>query len=143
MNLERVRFLRWAARVAALFAAVGGLLTTGCGAPNGNVTGRVTHKGKPLTSGTVTFLTAGNKVFTSQIASDGSYTVLKLPAGPVQIGVQIPPAFTYDDPQMPSASPAAAATQPITIPPKYHDPSTSGLTLDVTGANQTHNIELP
>jgi hypothetical protein len=102
----------------------------------------VTNKGKSLLSGTVTFLTSENKIFTSQIASDGTYTVRQLPAGPVKIAVQTPPHIVVNDPQMPS-QPDVSAPPPVPIPPKYRDPNASGLTLNVTGGSQTHDIEVP
>ena len=136
MPTTHVRPVRVIARLAALFVAAGGLLAAGCGA-NGSVSGRVTHKGKPVPAGTITFLTAEQKVFTSQIASDGSYAVPRLPAGPVKIGVQTPPPLPADDPQAPRQPDAPAP------PAKYQDPNASGLTLTVTGGSQTHDIELP
>jgi hypothetical protein len=129
-------------RVAVLVVAAGSLLAAGCGA-NASVSGRVTHKGKPLPAGTVTFLTADNKIFTSQITSDGTFTVPQLTAGTVKIGVQTPPPQPADDSQAPRPSDAPTPPPPVILPAKYADPNASGLTLTVTGGSQTHNIELP
>jgi hypothetical protein len=120
------------------------LFLAGCGNPMGTVSGHVAYKGQPLPSGTVTFLTEKGKVFTSQLTSDGSYCVRLLPSGSVKITVQTPPQITFKDAApRPADIPATPPPSPsVTIPPKYSDPNTSGLMLDVTGGMQTHDIAI-
>lgn len=141
MSTVSVHSVRSCGHFAALVLAAGSFLVAGCGS-TGSVSGRVTNKGKSLPSGTVTLLTSENKIFTSQIASDGTYAVRQLPVGPVKIAVQTPPHIIVNDPQMPS-QPDVPAPPPVPIPPKYRDPNASGLTLNVTGGSQTHDIEVP
>src|SRR5205823_1822405 len=60
----------------------------GCSKAPGNVSGQVKFKGAPLKGGTVTFVTADQQSFLSQISEDGHYSVENVPAGPVKISVE-------------------------------------------------------
>jgi hypothetical protein len=125
-------------------------LATGCGGQaKGTVSGTVTYQGKPLPSGFVTFVVENGSPLHSDIHSDGSYRMDDVPVGPVKIGVQ--PKSGGDKLQsspMPRnrqdfAKVKAAVTESDTpIPPKYSDPTKSGLTYTVTKGSQQHDIEL-
>jgi hypothetical protein len=144
-------------------------LAAGCGA-TGTVSGTVTYKGKALKAGTVTFMTdEGGHVFSSEIKEDGTYTVSRVPAGPVKITVRSVEAFTPPGAGMmmgrgggPKGAPGGAADnikpppgvdmsgfnpsssndKAMKIPAKYKDFATSGLTYTVTSGGQTHDIPL-
>jgi len=64
----------------------------GCGKPKAVVTGKVRlTSGKLVTAGTVSFWSSDNRVGSSAIAPDGSYTVPDAPVGDVKITVVTPP----------------------------------------------------
>jgi hypothetical protein len=93
------------------------------------------------------------------IGPDGSYSIPKIPAGPVTIAVETRSARAAKIPRgmMP---PKGAEVPPeaqesgvyggqgrsggkyTAIPDQYADPDTSNLTYTVTGGAQTHDIEL-
>lgn len=138
------------------------LLSVGCGGPKGDVSGRVTYLDKPLPKGTVTFFGSENRVVgSSVISSDGTYSMVKVPAGPVTITVAAP-IITIRDPNAPKLPPpstekggkqkelikrsrekrkSGAGTR-LEIPAKYGMPEQSGLTYTVQPGSQEHNIDL-
>jgi hypothetical protein len=79
---------RWVRRggLGLLFGFV--LLSIGCGG-TGTVSGKVYFQDQPLPGGTVIFTNADGKgTKTSQIQSDGSYTIEEMPVGQAKIGVE-------------------------------------------------------
>jgi hypothetical protein len=153
----------------ALILLCVGLLAGGCGPSTGTVTGKVRYNGKPLSSGSVSFLPeSGKGSFGARIKEDGSYTIEKVPAGKVKIVVNLGKPGGNDRQKammqqamksnkielseearksMPSTfKDAAEGPQPsgsvTSIPKRYSDPDQSGLELTVTGGQQTHDIEL-
>jgi hypothetical protein len=71
-----------------LFVLLLGLSAVGCGS-KGNISGKVLYDGKPLPAGVVTFVpTSGQGAFTSRLGPDGSYSLEKVPTGPVKIAVK-------------------------------------------------------
>lgn len=139
-------------------------LAAGCGSSSqGTVSGKVSYKGKPLPGGEVRFFPeAEGGSFYSAIASDGSYSITKLPRGPAKITV----TFSRENPltkmnprikakaekgiqqQMEATKAhskgesAPASTENVTLPEKYGDPAKSGLKVDVTGGKQTFDMNL-
>ncbi|MFO0843004.1 MAG: hypothetical protein U0797_11515 [Gemmataceae bacterium] len=150
---------RWLGPVALLVAFA---LLAGCAKPTGSVSGKVTHKGKELPSGTVTYFTPDNQVVAAQIGSDGTYSIPKLTAGKAKISVKTPqkinqPPSAADSSKMmakmdpskmkgtdtsagASASAPKAPTPGVPIPSKYGDPETSNLTFDVKAGANNHDI---
>jgi hypothetical protein len=135
-------------------------LVSGCAA-KGTVTGKVTYQDRPLTGGIVLFVsTAGKGTGRSEIGSDGSYTIEKMPAGPVKIAVDTRSAQGEGQAAPPGMKPPPGAELPEatkrsgiygsgkssgtaeSIPENYADPEKSNLTFTVTGGSQTHNIDL-
>ena len=123
-------------------------LAVGCGdQAKGTVSGQVTYKGKPLSSGFVTFAGEKGGPLHAEIHSDGSYRVDNVPVGPVKIGVE-PKAAQDASSHMPRnpkdyGKIKAAVTQSGTgIPAAYSDPNQSGLTYSVTKGSQQHDIVL-
>src|SRR5262249_15041092 len=92
--LERISPMRRNARALRPLSCLLALILAGCGASTGTVTGKVTLKGgKPVTGGTVTFIGTDQKVVTSPIDAEGTYTIPKVPVGEVKIGVAPPPTL--------------------------------------------------
>jgi hypothetical protein len=114
--------------------------TAGCGSPK--LSGKVTYNGEPLRSGLVSITAANGWVGTSQIDEDGNYSIANVPSGSAKITVDNFSSEVRGIPRNVKRPPHAEPTAPVKIPPKYKDPKTSGLTCEVTGGRQTHNIEL-
>jgi hypothetical protein len=137
------------------------LLSVGCGGPKGAISGRVTYLDKPLPrGGTVTFFGSENRVVgSSVISSDGTYSMVKVPAVPVTITVTAPMAIIRD-PNAPKLPPPSTekggkqkelikrsreqkrSTTRLIIPDKYSMPEKSGLTYTVQPGSQEYNIDL-
>jgi len=123
------------------------------------MSGTVTYKAKPLTHGAVTFVTEHGTA-SGAIDTSGAYTVEGVPVGNAKVSV-----FVGGAPKMPARGgppkdkAAIAKDLPpeaqkmlgnmkkgpaaVTIPPKYNDTESSGLTVTVTsGKNPPYNIEL-
>ena len=130
--------------------------TAGCGAPK--VSGKVTYKGEPLHMGQVLFTATNGWTGSSQINEDGTYSIPSVPPGQAKIAVDCPyfeegknassPAARRHGQRPPMSEEAKKGSAgvkeypPVKIPDKYKKPETSGLTLEVTGGRQTHNIDL-
>lgn len=137
------------------------VLLGGCTRATGSVEGHVTYNGKPLPSGTVSFLTSDGRVETSRIAPDGSYHIPKIWVGEIRISVQTPDpkrllrgpkssrqasdaAKVPDAPEIAklAARRDALIVPSVAIPARYGDPEQSGLTYTVKQGEQTFDIEL-
>jgi len=132
-----------------LLAAAAG----GCHKSTATLSGTVTDRGRPVTSGEVVFLAEGGTASAhAPIGPDGRYTVTGVPRGTARVGVDNPPPPWYATGQR---LPAALASDPevreareqaahyVPTPPRYRDPNHSGLTCTVTGGSQSHDIDLP
>jgi hypothetical protein len=100
----------------------------------GDISGVVTYKGKPLAGGTIAFYIEDKAVFSNGIDLDGSYTVTNVPTGTAKIAV-----MTILPIAIPGAPKPAAYTP---IPARYNDREKSGLTYQVRSGSQTHNLDL-
>jgi hypothetical protein len=128
-----------------------GFAVTGCGGQStGDITGKVTYDGKPLPAGRVMFFwRGGENAYSSVIKEDGSYSLFKVPVGPVQVTVEtFPPVPVGILGGMGGAKPDAAPTMPpgsaryVKIPAKYRDKIKSLLTYEVKKGAQTYDIDL-
>ncbi len=112
------------------------LLLVGCGIDPkaGVLSGKVTAKGAPVTGGEV-YVVGGigsnEYAATAVIQPDGSYWMDRVPVGSVRVAVT-PPL---------GANPGEVVPGPG-IPPKFRDPNTSGLGLEVAPGPQTFDIRL-
>ena len=124
------------------------LLTAGCSRPNlGIATGTVTSGGKPVARGIVQFESrADGRAYIAPLDDAGRFRFqvaagYGLPPGPYAVAVKPPttlPSLTFVPPLeiKPEDYPE--------IPPRYHDPATSGLAVDVkAGANQSTRVGIP
>jgi len=118
-----------------LLAAV----SAGCGrsGPRDSVSGKVTLEGKAV-AGEVVFVGPGNKEVRCPIALDGSYLVTEPTRGENAILVRgtAAPRTPKGIDQLPAPASSGAA------PPARYARANNGLTFQVTGGKQTHNIEL-
>jgi hypothetical protein len=130
--------------------------STGCSAAGkADVTGHVTHQGKPVVAGVITFIGPDSVPMTGSIQPDGTYTVQGVTPGLAKIGV------ISRDPAEQAAlrlerrgkvgktgaggtGPAAAdPTKWFALPQKYESPDTSEVTTTLhSGANQ-FDVTLP
>jgi hypothetical protein len=124
-------------------------LASGCGGQaKGTVSGKVTYQGKPVPSGFVTFLVENGAPVHSDIRSDGSYRMEKVPVGLVKIGVQTKAAEdALKSVGMPRKKEdfgkmKEAVSEGTQIPAKYTDPNQSGLSYTVVKGPQQHDIDL-
>jgi hypothetical protein len=122
-------------------AAILVLAVPGCGG-TGDISGRVSFKGTPLSGGRVTFTSPQNNNASvyGLIGEGGRYQVTGCPAGPVRITVQtvVP---RRDGGQGTKPGPGARPAS-STIPVRYADPDKSGLDYNVRRGRQEHDIDL-
>jgi hypothetical protein len=146
-------------------------LLGGCGG-GGVVSGKVSYKGTTLHAGEVLFLAENGQLLRSPIDPEGNYSISKVPAGTVKIGVY-PPLQGAPMPTGARGGPGGGPGpgRPIgglpkeggpppeirenygkpqgpvdpnlkDFPAKYRDPETSELTFSASGGTQTYPIEL-
>jgi hypothetical protein len=126
------------------------LIAVGCAASRGDVSGKVTYKGKALVFGTVQLQAADKTLKQANIESDGSYTIPGVPLGEARVAVvstnpqssDFQPLVRGDrQPTMPpKASPSVAGWFPI--PSDYGDINKSRLTYTVKKGPNTYDIDL-
>lgn len=130
---------------------VGLSATCGCRAESATVVGKVSYRGKPVTSGVVVFIdTAGRATMPASVQGDGSYRIKVAPLGAVKVSFDnlAPPPV----PKLPPASPAAedpeieqmakAHENYTSTPAKYKDPAASGITFDLKPGENVCNLDL-
>ena len=147
--MRHIRLLGRGQRKAALWLLPLLVCAAGCGSPK--ISGKVTYKGEPLHMGLVVFTAANGWSGTAPINEDGSYSIANVPVGTVTVAVDsfgetgnLPargkvmrrPRDEHAPPP-PDAGPAG-----VKIPAKFKKADTSGLTIEVTGGRQTHDIKL-
>jgi hypothetical protein len=118
------------------------ILMPGCSKPTAVVSGTLTYKSQPLTSGQIHFIGEDNKTRSSTINGDGTYRIEDAPVGKVKIAVvslkhegegKLSPGFKI----LPKPVETVSA-----IPTKYGDPARSGLVYPVEARSQTIDIDL-
>lgn len=122
------RVARWRAKLAAFCMTFGACCAFICGCGESGpqkylVTGKVTHQGQPVSTGTVMFVSEQGVPASGPI-TDGSYR-LKAVAGDNRVGI------TAMLPPPPNADPATYVAPPPLVPTKYNRPHSSGLTAQV------------
>lgn len=127
--------------LATLFVAALTIAFAGCGARGpemGAVVGKITYKGKPVPSGTITFVpeTAGLPTGYGQIGQDGTYEGYTEEFGKgVPVGKHRIMIMAVQD-----NGPEAAAV--ALLPFKYGSDRQSGLTAEVAAGANTVDFEL-
>jgi hypothetical protein len=136
------------------------LVAAGCSQSSGKMSGTVTYKNQPLTTGVVTFITETGAA-TASIDSNGTYTAEEVPPGTAKVSVfvsggapkmkggvgGVKDRMTIPKDLPPEAQKAFENSKKggsgVNIPAKYLDPEQSGLTVTVkSGQNPPYNIEL-
>ena len=112
------------------------LSLSGCGGNNTTMSGKVTYKGRAVTSGSVVVLNPDNTASKGEIQPDGTYTVSGVARGRVMIGV-----LSADPSKGPSADKMKAAGW-FPLPHKLGNPGTSTLECEVTASRFRHDIEI-
>ena len=112
---------------------------TGCGPvgpPTGSVSGRVTYNGQPLATGVVTFINekTGSGA-SSDLDSSGSYHIESIRTGKYNVAVHRHPPPLSEDPRV-------FENWKLSIPDKYQDTQTSGLTVTVEEGRNTADFGL-
>jgi hypothetical protein len=114
----------------------------------------VTYLGKPVICGSVVLRGPDGRSAAGRIEADGTYTVRDAPTGEVVVGVSSPdPLIQHYATQLKSsrervpvaqwAAPSVDRRQWFTIPNRYENPATSGLTLSVSrGTNAKCDLSL-
>jgi hypothetical protein len=117
------------------------LAATGCGG-HGDVSGKVTYKGKALVWGTVQFEGSDNMIRQGNIDSDGTYSISGVATGEAKAAVSSinPKSSDFQVRQAegrPPPKPRPEVKGWFPIPEKYDTPSKSGLTYSIkTGQNK-------
>jgi hypothetical protein len=110
--------------------------------------GNVSYKGEPVTAGTVRIHGPGEHLATAVIQPDGTFIVSDVPSGEVRVSVEEDPTPAKlrrmaGAPQGGNPIPGLPAAGKFTpIPPKYRDPSTSGLVFTITAAMKRLDLKL-
>jgi len=111
----------------------------------GRVSGTVTHQGKPIEKGTITFLsTDGERPNATGAITAGSYTLQTAEPGDgavvgeykIAVSDIDPDVYNTELPGVPIKKPKSA------VPKKYLNADSSGLSFKVEPGSQTKNIEL-
>lgn len=152
-----MRYIRLAALIGLL------VLVAGCssGDPGlnlgGAVTGKVTIDGRPVTAGTVLFVSENDKyAVQGPINEFGKYTVKEPPLGKCLVAVKTrekagsvrPKAATTGSGGVVGSggivlpSPEEIGMTYVPTPPKFEDAKTSGLTAVIKKGNQEHDLPL-
>lgn len=129
-------------RIALIPAALALALVAGAGCGGSStehpetvpVKGTVSYQGKPLTSGTISFVSDTGQTASGSIGSDGSYTLSTFAEGDGAVLGHHKVSVVADDQPgdiMPGSSPGYKPTKAV-VPKKYNDPGSS--TLEATVA---------
>jgi hypothetical protein len=78
---------RWVRVISGLAVPAFALLLSGCGGGVGDVSGKITYKGKPVVYGSVSFVGADGIPRGARINPDGTYTVKDVGVGEAKITV--------------------------------------------------------
>ncbi len=129
-----------AQRRAWIVSVVCVTLLPGCGrsAKTTTVTGNITFKGQPVSSGLINFQPAGGKTLGGPIKADGAYE-FQLPPGEYKVRIDAPPAipasYKEGDP-LPKLGPRL-------VPEKYADFNGSGLTASIKDQSEPQSLDFP
>jgi hypothetical protein len=139
---------------ARWFIALIVLCALGCGG-SGDVSGKITCKGKPVTYGSVTIFAADGIPRYGELGEGGSYKVENVPLGEVKVAVQSPNPFApiageFDKfgkkpavlQQTLPAKPRVAPGKWFPIPTRYENVQDSGLALTVQCGANSFDIDL-
>jgi hypothetical protein len=139
--------MSWAFTRFGLVSLFIALAMTGCGpsgAPVGQVAGKVTFNGQPVTEGTVSFYNEKSAYAAEGLlGADGSYQIKTdqggLPVGEYVVSISPPMELGAPDPRTPQTY---VEKDVANIPKKYRDRSKPVLKATVTEGKNEHNFNL-
>jgi len=137
-----IRFTCVAARVVASVFLTASIIGCSSGPATGEVQGKVTFKGKPVTEGTVTFLNSKEGgAGEGKLDTDGNYTIQgKLVVGEYVIVINPPVHIVDTDPG--KSPPAPVEKQAPNIPMKYRVQGSTPLKETVKEGKNEFNFDL-
>ena len=109
-----------------------------------SVSGKVTYNGKPVTKGTITFVTAspGGRNATGAIQPDGSYKLqTENPGDGAQLGDYNVTVYAHDEEVLQYTPTTPVKPKPLT-PAKYENPKTTDLKATVKKGSNPLDFEL-
>jgi len=127
-------------RTTALLAASLALFA-GCGKPTKKmvtVTGTVTYNGQQLKSGIIKLVAPNGDFAMAPIGPDGQFTVTDVVPGEQKVGCVAAPMGSGG----PDGGKSAPAEKPVSVPSKFSDPQTSGVTVNVPETGGEVKVEL-
>lgn len=144
--------------VRAAWAGVLACLAVGCGG-QGDISGTVTYKGKPVVTGSVTFYGPDKVAHIGAIDEQGNYKVAGVPTGTAEIAVASPDPVgsglgnaiggKAPKPTNPNDPPPAAAASKVTrpagwqlLPAHFGEAKSSKLTREVRGGDNKIDLAL-
>ncbi len=140
-NASSMKVSKRVAPLALLAAAL--VLGTGCSRERGNVVGRVTFQGKPVTNARVVFCDPEYGTYiTAALDADGRFEMRTAEGPGLWVGpykVTIVPEL--EEPPIGPAPPPKPRPAPP-VPPKYMDPRTTPLVVDVEETNDPFEFDL-
>ena len=129
-----------ALRPVTLLAAALTLLV-GCSQPTKKmvtVTGTVTYKGEKLKTGVVKFLAPNGDFSTANIGADGQFTMTEVVPGEQKVAYVSGPTSAGSS----DGSKSPPAEKSVSVPSKFSDPQTSGVTVAVADTGGAVTVEL-
>lgn len=127
------------------------VLASGCGGSGSEfpatvpVSGKVTHKGEPVTKGSITFLSESGHTAVGELGPDGTYTLSSFGQGDGAVpGRHRVVVVATDAPvnMMPGSTPGYKPPEDL-VPKKYNKPETSGLQAEVSADKSAYDFDLP
>lgn len=112
--------------------------------PLGQVSGKVTSKGKPVFDGVVTFMSENGFGVSAPLNGEGGYALrsqygLGIPIGSYKVTVT-PPLVPASDVATPAERPAVRTA--LEIPKKYREFATSGFEFKIESGSQKLDLDL-
>jgi hypothetical protein len=130
----------FAARLLGL-AAVVVVVVSGCSDQGKKVTinGTISYRGQPVPSGILRFVGLEGAYSAAVIQPDGTFIITDVVPGEVKVGVMESPQGSGSSGG--KTSPAAKAPT-FSLPGKYQNPESSGLTYTITSETRQLNIDI-
>jgi hypothetical protein len=118
------------------------MLLTGCGGKPTKkvvtVTGTVTYHGQQLKAGIIKFIAPNGDFATAMIGPDGNFIMTDVVPGEQKVAYVGGPVGSGG----PDGTKTAPAAKPVTVPMKFGDPQTSGVTVTVPDSGGELTVEL-